>query len=155
MNSYDERGCLIPRPVFICPGPWDDEVDLQKFKSFDYECVIIRNPELGHWCGYCGIPKSHPFYELPYQKAETDFDIHGGLTFGEHAGERYAGIFTDDKLWVFGFDCAHCDDLMPAVPLGLVVDSDLANYKNQQWVRIETYILAGQLRKFASGRLDV
>jgi hypothetical protein len=32
----------------------------------NYPCAALRNPSLGIWCGYVGVPQEHPWFGLPY-----------------------------------------------------------------------------------------
>lgn len=54
--------------------------------------------DMGHRNGYMHLPKGHELEGLDYN--DTDFEVHGGLTFSKWINDR----------WVFGFDCAHCWD---------------------------------------------
>lgn len=58
-----------------------------------------------HYCGYVGIPKGNPAFELGYD--DVPVSIHGGLTFGEH---KLNG--NTSTLWWLGFDCAHAGDVV-------------------------------------------
>lgn len=42
-------------------------------------------------------------------RADLFFDVHGSLTFS-HMNDTGYPIWTEQPLWFFGFDCAHCDD---------------------------------------------
>ena len=67
---------------------------------------------MGHWNGYCGIPKDHPFYGLSYYSEElTSLDVHGGVTYSD----KYLGIekTPGEQLWWIGFDTAHFGDEEP------------------------------------------
>ena len=66
------------------------------------DCLAIRHPTLGHWCGYVGVPAGHLAYGVAYDDVEVR--VHGGLTF--------AGTWDDEEgdLWWLGFDCAHYGD---------------------------------------------
>jgi len=44
----------------------------------DLPCSIWRHEQLGHLCGYIGVPKGHPWYGKDYDAIEAD--VHGGLT---------------------------------------------------------------------------
>jgi len=45
-------------------------------------CLARRVPDLGHWCGYVGVPKGHRFYGQPYGECRTpshnDLNHRGG-----------------------------------------------------------------------------
>lgn len=98
---------------FFGPGEWCDEPDVIKFQHKGIECIITRiclkEPCTegehyfgGYLCGYCKIPKNHPWYK----KENIDLDVYGGITFNE---------FQDDHL--IGFDCAHSGDCCPSTEL--------------------------------------
>ena len=46
--------------------PWETEPNFKKWNAYGYRCVIMRHPEIGHLCGYVGIPKNHPLYGVHY-----------------------------------------------------------------------------------------
>lgn len=55
-----------------------------------------------YYCGYCNLPT-----KLDYQVAESDVDVHGGITFQRDEPD---GTFT------YGFDCAHAlDEINPSL----------------------------------------
>lgn len=56
-----------------------------------------------HWyCGYVEIKKGSKFYGKDYREIDTEFDVHGGLTF--------SGELEDVEGYFLGFDCAHFGD---------------------------------------------
>lgn len=71
-----------------------------------FRCVVVGQ-DLGHRCGYVGIPDGHKLYGSDYNG--LNFDVHGGLTFSGGGGSKYP---VESNLWWLGFDCAHCDDAM-------------------------------------------
>jgi len=79
-----------------------------------YVGVIVLQP-MGHYCGYVGIPASHPWYNVEYGEEPGDgLYVHGGLTYSEIQYEGNGHYPTLDPkydgLWFFGFDAAHVDD---------------------------------------------
>lgn len=111
-------------------------------KDFEYKglrCVVTFG-DLGHRCGYVGIPKTHILYGKEYdeyleieKKDVGDREVSGifpllGAIIDEddrikveayfncHGGITYSGggeksmYPVESDLWWFGFDCAHCDD---------------------------------------------
>src|SRR5690349_7808688 len=68
-------------------GEWDGEPDKKQWqdKATGLPCLANRQPRTGHWCGYVGVPKSHPLYGKEYDKA--DVDVHWGLTFSDKCQE--------------------------------------------------------------------
>lgn len=45
--------------------PWFQEDNKVDFEAEGYRCAMRRGP-VGAWCGYVGIPKSHPWYGKSY-----------------------------------------------------------------------------------------
>ena len=91
-------------------------------------CLIVRGPS-GALCGYVGVPESHPLFGKDYDELYNyenekgvSIDVHGGLTFADKCHPREGGLGIchapdkgeSDNVWWFGFDCAHCGDLVPA-----------------------------------------
>ena len=76
--------------------------------DFDYHglrCVVL-GLDMGHRCGYVGLPKGHKYYGLDYNKLD-DIEVHGGWTYqGESNGYPVESVDT----WWIGFDCAHYGD---------------------------------------------
>ena len=62
-----------------------------------FPCHVVHNG-FGYRCGYLSVPEGHPWYEVHYDKIDTD--VHGGLTYSAE---------TKDG-WKVGFDCAHWMD---------------------------------------------
>lgn len=118
---------------------WVDEPDRLEWEHAGYKCLILRTPGAGHLCGYVGLPKEHPFYQVGYHDdGLDDIDVHGGLTF---AGDRDA----DESLWWLGFDCGHAWDLSPGLMEYRIPYLGEA-YRNMKYVKAETESLARQLK---------
>lgn len=100
------------------PGPWHAEPDKMQWQDAQtgLTCLAVRGP-MGAWCGYVGVPESHPWHGLGYG-AVPDMG-HGGLTFADEcmkeAGVRDICHIGTDRPWWLGFDCAHAGDLCPAM----------------------------------------
>lgn len=62
-------------------GPWQDEPDKRQWQddATGLSCLIVRGPA-GAWCGYVGVPETHPYFGADYS-SDVDMDVHGGLTF--------------------------------------------------------------------------
>lgn len=94
-------------------GPWQTEPDREEWtdEATGYPCVAVRHPSMGHWCGYVGVPDGHPLHGKGYDEAHGD-EIEE-WTFG---GKEPGGGERDDRAsqW-FGFDFAHCYDLVPGM----------------------------------------
>lgn len=83
------------------PGEWVGEPDEFEFKYKKIKCKGLRPNTIGVWCGYCLLPKKHPWRNLLFHEIPTD--VHWGLTFSEDG-------------WI-GFDCGHLGDLCPRIQL--------------------------------------
>lgn len=78
--------------------------------------AVVLKLEIGHRCGYVGVPKTHPFSGKSYharlywvddvESIEDNIRVHGGVTFSGW-NPTYP---VASNLWWIGFDCAHCDD---------------------------------------------
>lgn len=111
----------------------------REFEHAGYKCVVIFG-NVGHRCGYVGIPKNHPLYGKDYgdhleiKKSDVvdravsgifpligacldeDERIRIEAYFQCHGGITYAGggehsdYPIESDLWWFGFDCDHAGD---------------------------------------------
>lgn len=139
-------------------GEWNDEPDKMQFtdKETGFPCLIVRQPQIGHLCGYVGVTKEHPFFGLDYSDNKIKTNIHGGLTFSDSCQERDDGQGVchivqegeDDNVWWFGFDCGHTWDVAPYSFFSI---DDQASYKNIKYVKKEIKNLAIQLREAQHG----
>lgn len=101
-----------------------------------------------------------PLICSPGASPDVVFNVHGSLTYSGHCepGEDDStGIChiaeDEDKVWWFGFDCAHCMDRAPAMDAKLkeyLPDRDLSyrernEYRNLEYVTQEVQLLAAQL----------
>lgn len=103
-------------------GEWDDEPDKVHWKdaATGLDCLAVRNPRRGNWCGYVAVTEGHPAFGNGY--SDVDADVHGGLTFADFCQETegpHRGIChvpfpgEPDRVWWLGFDCAHAWDYCP------------------------------------------
>ena len=81
---------------------WLIEAD---FMYRGYRCVCVGN-NMGHRCGYVGIPRGHKYYGEDYD--DIPIYCHGGLTYGSH-NPNYPVANNEGLYWI-GFDCAHYGD---------------------------------------------
>lgn len=145
-------------------GPWDGEPDKMHWKdeATGLDCLAVRNPRLGHWCGYVAVAEGHPMFgkSMNYED-DFDFEVHGGITFADFCQETesedrgvchvpYPG--DPDRVWWLGFDCAHGWDSSPsdakyADEHGHPFTREDENYKSIGYVRAECRSLAAQLAK--------
>jgi hypothetical protein len=65
--------------------------------------AVVIAAQMGHRCGYVGVPKDHPLFGKDY--GDVDADVHGGLTYAGHGDYP-----VESNLHWFGFDCAHYMD---------------------------------------------
>lgn len=104
------------------------------------------------------VPKSmqewnekHPRCEEFSHSPESILDVHGGLTYsGACSGEicHVPKPGEEDDVWWFGFDTAHCDDLVPGLlEIGGRKSEYMADnvYRDISYVESETRKLAEQL----------
>jgi hypothetical protein len=149
-------------------GPWNDEPDKVQFpdEASGMPCLIRRGPS-GALCGYVGVAEGHPWFAKSYGACIRDcgqgcyehspemlIDVHGGLTYSEFCSESENGIChvpdhgEPDRVWWFGFDCAHAGDLSPSYA-HLVPGFGDEKYRPLDYVRRETARLATQLAALA------
>lgn len=96
-------------------GEWVEEPDTCGFKYKDYSCYIVRvcrqdGPNHifgGHLCGYIILKPTHKYYNLSEEKIMDIFELYWGIT--------YDNIRKWNRSRVIGFDCAHCDDIVPSM----------------------------------------
>jgi hypothetical protein len=145
-------------------GPWDDEPDRIEWRTeVGYVGLVHRNAA-GALCGYVAVPPGHPRHGVRYQDlfGQHDLDCHGGLTYsgpcqGHICHEPEPG--EPEDVWLLGFDCAHCDDVVPEhlwleANMGWPeVNSGLTEkaYRDVAYVRREVELLALQLRQAEVG----
>ena len=77
----------------------------EDFEYRGFRCAVIGQ-QLGHRCGYVGLPEGHKYYGEDYD--EIPLDCHGGLTFSRES-DTYP-VKSEKPLWWIGFDCAHYND---------------------------------------------
>lgn len=134
-------------------GPWDSDLwDRAQWPDFKTQlpCLAIRS-EIGCWTGYVGVPSTHSLFEREFELSHVNFcgptdEIHyidpGEVPQDAHVDENNPLSALDvirlpPKLWFFGFDVAHHDDLIPLMAL---VDQGVAReYPNMPAHRKPTY----------------
>lgn len=135
-------------------GPWMSEPDKIQWldKETGYPCIIRRSHGTGALCGYVGVNKNHPFFEKDYDEFE-EINVHGGLTHADFCqeGEPERGIChvtkNHEKVWWFGFDCAHFGDLIPLGGSIFRLTNEAKKYRDVTFVRKQVSKLAHQLKK--------
>lgn len=136
-------------------GPWDDEPDKKQWQdeATGLPCLIVRS-RLGSLCGYVGIAEGHPLYEM--DSDETELVAHGGVNFSNSCGDtddesRFVCHKPEpgesDKVWWFGFDCAHAGDMWGMnMPSNLRLTGDWYTYRDIAYVEVQCRELAQQLK---------
>jgi hypothetical protein len=102
-------------------GPWTGEPDRVEWAFDGFPCLMVRSIVTGAWCGYVGVPPSHPFHGKHYAELELDFPIEVNYARGCNGPICHVpepGV-TDAVHWI-GFDCAHAFDDTPALASALV-----------------------------------
>lgn len=154
-TTIDRSGWAQPK---LCNGEPDKAQWIDKKSGFD--CLIHRGPS-GALCGYVGVPEAHPLYEQDASNLNrSDYEqiqVHGGLTFSNYCspsekpeyGICHTGEVANKKVWWFGFDCAHLGDICPKYDEEWRYPEGGGPYKDFDFVKRETEVLAGQLRSLA------
>ena len=153
------------------PGEWQEEPDKLQWtdEATGLPCLAVRNPRGGHWCGYVGVSKGHPFFEKEYSACARGCDgywcehspsaqlsVHGGITFSSKCRHDEHGVChvveegEDDDVWWLGFDCAHCGDFSPGHSSIYMEGTD---YKTLSYVKREAALLAQQLKTIGDDKL--
>jgi hypothetical protein len=165
-------------------GSWQQEPDKKQWQDemTGLPCLIVRGPS-GGLCGYVGVAPGHAWYGKRHSEClechEEDehgtciwdghriddrLRVHGGITFSEFCIEdpeqKEQGIChivepgEFDKVWWFGFDCAHSGDQTPGsdakirdvlLARGTYLNNDYATYRDIAYVEQEVQSLAKQL----------
>jgi len=148
------KGLVLFKKLGWPDGPWMTEPDFVSWidEAAGLPCVVQRNPILGVFNGYVGVPEGHAEFGMD----GCDLCVHGGVTLtgkipnitkvftAVAAVERaHIKLAFDGKLeypegfWWFGFDCAHGWDHTPGThallnkiaKFGLDLDSSPYNSK--------------------------
>jgi hypothetical protein len=125
-------------------GPWDGEPDYLHWvdEQTDLDCLIVRANELGHLCGYVGVPKGHSWHGIGYMKIpEYPGSVHGGLTYSDHCQGRVCHHVEGrpEPMWWLGFDCGHSCDHSPGEAAIFKMAASMrgtgGTYRNVQYVK--------------------
>jgi hypothetical protein len=105
-------------------GPWQGEPDKVQWvdRATRLPCLIVRGP-VGALCGYAGVTPGHPLFRKPsHDEGVQDLSCARDINYArgcDHYPDPSQGIChipepgASDDVWWFGFDCAHCFDLVP------------------------------------------
>lgn len=147
-------------------GEWDGEPDKMQWQdeATGLPCLIVRGPS-GSLCGYVGVAEGHRCFGIGYDEvtvpgSEYGPEVHGGLTFADFCAQgvdhsRHVCHLSEpgepDRVWWFGFDCAHSGDTSPAYAerIGRFHNGD--SYKSIGYVKREVASLAEQLKRGQTG----
>ncbi len=111
------------------PGVWTDEPDVAEWTQEEtgVPCLVLRNMELGAFCGYVGVHPTHPWHGVsdpPEAAAPGGITFSGlyadtGITKLDRRGKAVTLPGRPDEsylgFWFLGFDCAHAFDLVPSM----------------------------------------
>lgn len=136
-------------------GPWGGEPDKVQWPdtSTSLPCLAVRNPILGYWCGYVGMPPGHPLHGTYHDADNLDVNVHGGLIFSGESDPRrdetrdichIPATGEPDDIWWFGFNCAHDFDTCPGSPSSRWILGD-GFYRTLHYVQQQCARLAAQL----------
>jgi hypothetical protein len=107
-------------------------------KSFGLPVVVRRN-SFDIYCGYVGVPQSHPCHGIELGDSELGrIEIHGGVSY---AAGRLPWLRPEDSpgIWWLGFDCATEDDGI------LGVDDSGCVYRDEEFAQDQALLLARRL----------
>lgn len=113
MTTFDEEATTIDKKTWG-DGPWQDEPDRALWRHRGLPCIITRQPQSGHLCGYVGVPLGHPWHGKGYD--DVDATVHGGLTYARACEGDVCHVpkpGESDDVWWLGFDCSHYRDYAP------------------------------------------
>ncbi len=134
-------------------GPWQTEPDRVEWTHAGLPCLALRSGAMGNWCGYAAVPPGHPLHGTKF--SDVHVDVHGGLTYASACAGAICHVPNPgepDDVWWFGFDCAHCWDILPALDVRMRATGFTGqlhmpgtSYKTLAYVHGETNRLAAQL----------
>ena len=95
-------------------GPWTDEPDFLEWsdETTGVPCRIVRHSIKGYLCGYVGVREDSRWFKQDFL---TDCDA---LHDAAYSCISFSGFMRGDivRVWWFGFDCGHLNDIIPAHP---------------------------------------
>lgn len=99
---------------------------------------IIRITDLDTLCGYVVLPPDHPYFE----KSLYNFNDTSLFRLKAWGWVSFAN-YLDKDTYAIGFDCAHADDYIPELGIGLFPQA----WKDETFVRGKIERLAEQLKE--------
>jgi len=159
IQAHDER-CEVAKKRLQeqnIHGAWDAEPNRMEWEHQGLQCLLVRHEHSLHWCGYVGIPPSHPLFGKTYGEVGNLLDAHGEVNFSNECAGVVCHIPKEgdvDDLWWFGFDCGHTWDLSPTWLDSSVSDSlrrllKDKTYRDTAFARAHVSSLAEQLAKIS------
>lgn len=138
-------------------GPWQHEPDKVQWvdEETGFDCLVVRAGDMGHLCGYVGVAKGHPFFQVDENSINPWPDVHGGLMYarfcvegrGEHGICHVPFPGRPAHVWWLGFDCAHLGDTSPGIK-SRRYDGDAGDaYRTVHYVRNQCRELARQFKE--------
>jgi len=130
--------------------PWLTEENKYEVDYLGYKGYVVRHHQFGCLNGYVVISKEHMLHGCKYcNELVRDLNVHGGITFANscliNLNGTVAEILVSEKSnqWVFGFDTAHCYDLLPSLS-----DAGLPEqvYRDKDYVIEQVKRLISQLK---------
>jgi hypothetical protein len=157
----------IPDKTSWGDGEWAREPDKAQWPdaATGLTCLALRHPDWGYWCGYVGVPSTHPLHGLAWDDV-PGIEIHDSLTYfntcdddaGTPIEQRICHVPAPgelDDVWWFGFSCGGAFDLRPAAHARFLGVEALAEsqrdldryltYRTLGFVQAECAKLAAQL----------
>ena len=116
-------------------GPWQKEPDKIQFVDgkTNLPCLVVRGSFHGALCGYVGVSKAHPAFEVDYHELSDRLSVHtGSINFSGKCMEQSPAMMMrgydvekqgichtveddeDDDVWWLGFSTDRWGDLSPA-----------------------------------------
>ncbi len=89
----------------------------------------LRGILASYYCGYVAMDKKI-FDGIDIKEFKDEIDVHGGITF----------IEIDGDYIIFGFDCAHADDMINPKTLGFAIN-ETNRMENNIWLNLNQVIL--------------
>lgn len=138
-------------------GPWEQEPDYEAFTAYGFDCQLHRS-YFSWWCGYVGLPQSHPLFQIDISDIDKLVKIDGRLwwTFWSAAHVISLPSQHDLGMWWVGFDLnlrgQAPADYGPMLRTGHL--DKLWRYWTIEDCRRETRKLAQQFATIAGSRRD-
>lgn len=118
----DARRWTFPERHPAGDGPWTGEPDKVQWVDVatGFDCLAVRSPYSGAWCGYVGLPPGHVWHGVDYDRIGAY--AHNGISYSDRCRPEdlegrgichVAAPGRPDDLWWIGFHCSGIDDYAP------------------------------------------